>query len=238
MPLGGEHVRMYAAVEASANGVTTPTRFAETARRYGYDGIVLFQDERVPERVSAQTQMDIVCAGEIAVSDRGAIGGAIAKVRDHVRVLRGVADSPDVLRVLSDQERLDVLAWPSDIGRISHTVATNAKEHGIFIELDLSPLVRSSGQRRVAALERLVRLDTILDHFDIPCVTTTRPRSHLELRSPREIQSLGEVCGLNAGTIERGLRAWEQISQRSGRIEDDSFIEPGVRTIDDETNDR
>lgn len=235
---------MYEAVHVSPDGQTTPARYALTAARHGYEGVILLADspEWDPDRLDRIAQrydIDVRPGARLTFRDRGRIGGRLESIRSDVDVLWAGSESPDISRVLARQERVDVLGWPLTADEeLSHTVATTAKEHGIFIALDLGPILRATAGRRVAALGELDRLYTVLDHFEVPYVVSVNPTSHLELRAPRELRAVGEAIGLSTEAIDRGLRGWGDIIERSRRARDDTFIEPGIRRGSNETNDR
>lgn len=231
---------MYEAVHAYPDGEATVARFARTAARQGYDGIVVRTREATVDPGSAVSSdleairdeygIDVVAGAEIRADDRANVGGSIGNYRPDFPVLsvRGGSDSLNRFAVESD--RVDVLSRPTARGGdINHVLAKAAVEHGIHVEFDLGPVLQQTGGDRVRSLSRLRKLREIIDHYDAPYVVSANARSHLHLRSPRELCAVGEAIGFTASEIEAGLDAWETIAERNRYRLSDAFVSPGVR---------
>jgi ribonuclease P/MRP protein subunit RPP1 len=80
----------------------------------------------------------------------------------------------------------------------------------------------------VRAIERLRRLADILEQYDTPFVVSVDPRSHLDLRAPRDLAALGETVGLDAETVREGLAEWGRLAERNRERAAERFVEPGV----------
>lgn len=232
---------MFEAVQVQPEGDTTPARFAATASRLGYDGLVLMGtadllDRVTCDRLASQYDLDIVPGACLTVQNRETANAAIDRARAWADVVAVTPNNPDVERYLAERERVDVLG-PAD-EPIEATVANMAEAHGVYLTLDLGPALRTQGAKRVDALRALERKHRIVDHHGTPVVVTASARSHLALRAPRELLALGETIGLSKAVLKRGLRAWKEIVTKHRERRDDRFIEPGVRVRRDETNDR
>jgi ribonuclease P/MRP protein subunit RPP1 len=81
----------------------------------------------------------------------------------------------------------------------------------------------------VQAIQGLRKLRELVEAYDAPFVVSADPRSHLQLRAPRELYAVGEVVGFDREAIEAGLRAWGDIAVRNRKRRSGTFIEPGVR---------
>ncbi len=223
---------------------TTIARFASAAARSGFDGLVVRTPPQAPgtddyHRIASEFDIELVHGETITATDRSGAGSEIVSRRGNAEVLLGYADRTDLRRFLAGQERLDVLHIPgTDAIEVRYTTVSRAAEHGVAIELDLGPVLRSTRASRVKAIQGVQQLDRFVDHADCPYVVTTTASSHLELRGHREIVGVGETIGLEAERIEDGLRAWGQIVDRTRRARDDRFIEPGVEVQPNETNGR
>lgn len=232
----------YEAVDPT--GPTTPARFASTAARSGFDGIVL---RHPPQgvgtddlaRIAEQLDVSVARGATVTASDRSRAGSELARRRDDVAVLFARADEPDLRHFLAGQEQLDVLCVPgTTAGEVGHTTVTRARDHGVYVEIDLGPVLRSSGGRRVGVIEGLRRLVGFVDHYDCPAVVTGSPGAHHEFRSWRELCGVADTVGLDREVIDEGTKAWGEILERTARARDDRFIEPGVEVTPDETDDR
>lgn len=225
-------------------GATTISRFAYTARKSGYDGIVLRDDPHRPETASFETvarrfSVTVHRGATVHAHDRGEAGSEIAKRRSKVSVLFGSADTPELRRFLADQDRLDVLSISGIQAQdVVHTTVSRSRDHGVAIEINLGDVLQCTGTRRMRAINGLVSLYRLVDHYECPYVVTGSPESHLEIRSPRELKAVADVVGIPGDAVDSGLRRWGAILDRSKRIQDDTFIEPGVEVLEDETDAR
>ncbi len=227
---------MYEAVHAWPDGDSTVARLAGTASEHGYDGIVVRNAEDArPDRASIadvreEFDIDVVAANEIATADPQRASGFVGNYRERDRLVIVGGGTNAINRFAVEQERVDVLAHPmADDGEFNHVLARAARDNGVRIEFDLSPVLRATGGERVKALRSLRKLRELIEQYDPPYVVSATPRSHLELRAPRELAAVGETIGFDAEQIETGLAEWGRLIERNREIQSESFIEPGVK---------
>jgi ribonuclease P/MRP protein subunit RPP1 len=232
---------MYEAVYAHPDGESTAARFAETADRYGYDGVIVRAVDADPdyERLRDSVPVDLVDAAEVVAPDPQHASGAVGNARTERTVVcvRGGTDALN--RFAVEQPRVDVLTRPfvgddggngrgGDDGNVNHVLAKAATENGVRIEVNLGPALRYRGGNRVRHLQKLRRLKRILDHYDAPYVVSATAGSHLQLRAPRELAAVGEEIGLGREWTREGLDAWHDLVERNRKRLSESFIAPGV----------
>jgi ribonuclease P/MRP protein subunit RPP1 len=225
---------VYEAVHASPDGDSTVARFAKTAASVGYDGVVVrsrtharpdFDREEIVEEYS----VDVVSGVELDAEDREHASGAIKDLREDVTLLVARGGSPDLNRFIAESERVDVLAGPMrGGGDVNHVIVKTAKRNGVRIEFDLSGVLRKSGGKRVEALRGLRKLREIVEYYDAPFVVSADPRTHLQLRAPRELLAVGEEIGFDRDQIEAGLAEWGGLAARNRERLSEEFIAPGV----------
>ncbi len=226
---------MYEAVRVASQGPTTPARFASRAASLGYDGLVIHGpfDQKRGGVIRERFDIDIVRGIAIEAADRETAAGAITDAREEGEIVTVYPGDEDIQRFLARRTAVDVLV---PTGEIEHTTAKVAGDHGIALAFDVGPVLRERGPTRVSALRDLRRLATIVDHFDVSHVVTANATLHLELRAPRELESLGAAIDGTAELVKDGLDQWGALAARARRNRDDRFIEPGVRRVDDETD--
>jgi len=221
---------MYEAVHAHPDGAATAARFAETAARRGYDGVVIRARDAAPDypAVREASDIDVVDAVEVVASAPERASGAVGGLRpDHTLLcVRGGTDRLN--RFAVEQERVDVLTRPmARDGDVNHVLANRAAENGVRIEFDFGPVLRTTGGERVRALRDLRKLRELVADADAPFVVSANPASHLELRAPRELVAVGEAVGFDPETVRNGLREWGELAARNRHRRSDSFVEPG-----------
>jgi ribonuclease P/MRP protein subunit RPP1 len=227
-----EDLAPYEAVTAYPDGDATVARYAQTAARYGFSGIVVRtrDSEYDPEEIWEETGVDVVSGVEIVADDPASASGAVGNFRtDHdVVIVRG--GTAKLNRFAVEQDRVDVLADPmADGGDVNHVLAKAAREHGTRIEVNLGPILRSAGGERVQTLQDLRKLRELLEYYDAPFVVSARAVSHLQLRAPRELLAVGEQIGFDPADVRAGLAEWGEIARTNRQRRSESFIAPGVQ---------
>ncbi|MFC4360155.1 RNase P subunit p30 family protein [Halobium salinum] len=249
---------MYEAVHPYPDGRSTPARYAREAARGGFEGVVVRGRSAVDEgcgagradggdggggdgdngdtpagpfgAVADRYGLDVVDAVEVSGDDRSSVSGAIGNYRPKTTLLLVRGGDDDVNRLAVEQVQVDVLTRPMrGDGGFNHVLAKAARDNGVRVEFDLSSVLRRDGGHRVQALQDLRLLRKLVTKFDVPYVVSANPRSHLQLRAPRELAALGEVVGFEAAEIREGLAEWGRLAARNRERSSDSFIAPGVQ---------
>lgn len=236
---------MYEAVHAVPEGDATVARLALTAREYGYDGLVVRNhgDQRASfdgADVSAETGVDVVEGIELVADDPQSASGYLGNYRPDHTIVAVHGGSTALNRFAVEQPKVDVLAHPmAGDGDVNHVLANRAAENGVRLELNLRRVLRESGGTRVRSIQGLTKLWELIEDADAPYVVSADPRSHLELRAPRELAAVADAIGLDRASIETGLAEWGRLADRNRDRAADSFVEPGVRRgrYDDDEDD-
>jgi len=230
---------MYEAVSVGNECQTTLTRYATTASRFGFDGVVARQpasEAPAEHSLSAerlhcweQYSIDVVDAVEFRTTAISTIRRKLDDVRESSTLVVVRGGSPERNRFAVEEPRVDVLSAPMETeGEFNHVLAKAATRNAVHVECDLAPVLRCSGGTRVRALQDLQKLWEILAQYDTPFVVSGSPQSHLELRAPRELQAVGQKAGIDSESILKGLEAWGELAARNRERHSESFIAPGV----------
>ncbi|WP_254530157.1 RNase P subunit p30 family protein [Natrinema gelatinilyticum] len=225
---------MYEAVHVRPDGQSSVESVAKAAVEYGFEGVVVrnHSDARSDydaTRIGDQYGIDVVEGVEIRADDRQQASGAVGNYRTSETIVGIHGGTNDLNRFAVEQPKVDVLAHPmAGDGGMNHVLAKAAIENGVRIEFALGGVLRESGGRRVRIIQSLRKLREIVDHFDAPYVVSADPKSHLEIRAPRELKAVGAEIGFTEQFIEEGLAEWGRIAARNRRVQSESFIEPGV----------
>jgi ribonuclease P/MRP protein subunit RPP1 len=222
---------MYEAAAVHPDGDDDADRVAATAAHLGYEGVVLLVRDASPDYAALRETagIDVVDAVEVVAPDPERASGAVGGLRpDHTLVcVRGGDDRLNRFAVENDS--VDVLTRPmADGGDVNHVLASRAADHGVRIEFDFGPVLRTTGGRRVRALRGLRKLRELVADADAPFVVSANASTRLQLRAPRELVALGEVIGFDPETIRAGLAEWGDLAARNRRRRSASFVEPGV----------
>ncbi|MFB6137988.1 MAG: RNase P subunit p30 family protein [Halobacteriaceae archaeon] len=225
---------MYEAVRASE--ASTPSRLAATAARAGYDGVVLRNARTAVADVAALREAvdcDVVVAAEVVADDPQSARGHVGNYRPDVTLLVVRGGSVATNRFAVESPKVDVLARPMHgDGDVNHVLLRAAAENDVHVEVNLGPVLRSTGGPRVRAIRSLRKLAELVDAYDTPHVVSADPGDHLEVRAPREVVAVGEAAGLDPAFVREGLAAWGALAERRRREQSPEWVAPGVRVVD------
>jgi ribonuclease P/MRP protein subunit RPP1 len=222
----------YEAVTAYPEGTSTVSRYAKTAARHGYDGLVVRTRDADYDAaaIGDRYDVDIVTGVEVDAESPDSVSGSIGNFRGECTLLLVRGGTNAVNRYAVEQDRVDVLTGPmAGNGDFNHVLARAAKTHGVRVEFDFGPVLRSSGGQRVQALRGLRKLRELVEQYDTPYVVSANTTSHFGLRAPRELMALGEQIGFSAEQVETGFAEWGRLAARNRERTDESFIAPGVK---------
>ncbi|WP_276301717.1 RNase P subunit p30 family protein [Halorussus lipolyticus] len=227
---------VYEGVHAHPDGDSTVARVAATAADYGFDGVVVRShsdasaDDYDPDRIGDEYGVDVVDAIEIRADDPDVASGHVGNYRPKQTILALHGGTNALNRFAVESDRVDVLAHPMrNRGDFNHVLAKAAVEHEVRVEFDLSRVLRNDGGPRVQALQDLRKLRELVEKYDAPFVVSANPRSHLQLRAPRELAAVGEAIGFSEDQIRAGLAEWSVLAERNRERMSDEFIAPGVK---------
>ncbi len=227
---------MYEAVHVDPADPGVLEHVLETAERYGFDGVVIRNhstgrlasalEDRLPD---IETPLDVVDGLEIRADDPHQASGSVGNFRPQYTILGLHGGTNALNRFAVETDKIDVLAHPmAGSGDINHVLVKAAVENGVRLEFSFAPVLRSTGGRRVRAIQSLKKLHEIVEYYDAPYVVSADPSTPFEIRAPRELVALGAELGFDPDWVETGLAEWGVLAERNRRIQSDSFIEPGV----------
>lgn len=230
--------RPYAAVHADPDGESSVADLVETASEYGFGGVVVrnhgdAQADYDATALADRFGIDVVRGVEIRAEDPSRASGYVGSHRESATIVAVHGGTNALNRFAVEQAAVDVLAHPmTGDGDFNHVLAKTAARNGVRVELSLRPVLRSAGGERVRALRDLRKLRELLAEYDVPCVVSADPRSHRQLRAPRDLAALGEVVGIGSDVVETGLAEWGRLARRNRHRQSDAFVEPGVTLRD------
>ena len=231
---------MYESVQLQADGPTTAGRFGLTVSRAGFDGVVIrnLQSNMATfdaESIGEQYGIDVVRGIEITARQKAVASGAIGNRRPEAEILLVRGRDPELNRFAVESARVDVLADPmGGEGDVNHVIANAAAENEVAFEIDLGGVLRQTGGDRVRTIANLRKLRELIEDADAPFVVSGGPRTHLQVRGPRELIAVGRVVGFEPEQIEAGLEHWRQIVERNRTRLDPTTVRPGVRLTDED----
>lgn len=222
----------YEFVRAFPEGSSSASRMALTARNLGYNGIIICNCDPgnifMPAACESIKGIDVTIGVEVTASNARALKSRIGALRARYPFLLVRANSEETARIASEDPNVDLLLYPSEIRRLL-TIATAraAKLNQITIGFDLSPMIQMRGEKRARFLQALRLNLQLLRKFEIRPAITACARSHLDLRSPRDLMALAEVAGFLPAEAKEAM-SWPAALLDLNRRK---WVAPGVELL-------
>lgn len=226
---------MYEAVIPRQCGSTTLARYAATAAKQGYSGVIsrtgIAENGPDPAIIEERYDIDIADAIEVRTDDPSVLAGTVGAERAQRSVILVRGGSQRINRQAVENPRVDVLTTPfRAAGDVNHVIAEAAARNGVRIEVNLSPILTERGGTRVNTVANLRKLREVTEHANTPIVISARPTSHFQLRAPRELAAVGSRIGFDRKQMLEGLREWELIVKQNRKRLSEHMVERGVTT--------
>lgn len=222
----------YECLNAFPEGAASASRMALTAKELGYQGIIICNQEPnkifMPQATEMIRGIDVAIGVEVTASGSKALKSRISALRARYPFLMVSAGSEETIRAASEDPNVDLLMHPCEVRRpLTIATARAAKLNQICIGFDLSPLVTLRGSSRSRWLEAARRNLQLLRKFELLPVITASARSHLDLRSPRDLIAMAEVAGFEIDEAREALRRPGMLMALNRR----KWVAPGVELL-------
>jgi len=192
------------------DGSDSPSRMALAAKKLGYSGIVITNHTTTGRAFGIDAArlvggIEVVIGFEIVATDQRSLHAKAASLRDRSDFLAVHGGDEKINRAACEDSNVDLLAHAHE-GRsgIGVAAAKAARDNQVAIGLDLGPIIRLRGSSRVRWMEAVRRDLDLIRKFDLNLMISTGAKSHLDLRSPRDLVALASLFGLER---ERAVEA-------------------------------
>ena len=225
-------MNFYECVKAYPEGSSSASRMALTARNLGYKGIIICNSD--PTRIfmlpaaERVTGIEITVGAEVVASNVRALKSRIGTLRTRYPflVVHGVTD--EIVRIASEDPNVDLLVYPCESRRpLSIATAKAAKLNQVSIGFDLSPLIYLRGSQRARWLAAVSRNLQLVRKFELSPIITAGAKSHIDLRSPRDLAALAEVAGFGPEEAEEAMSRQGMLLAQNRR----HWVGPGVELL-------
>jgi ribonuclease P/MRP protein subunit RPP1 len=214
-------------------GRDSPSRLALAARRLGYGGIIIcnhtgFENLFRPEAALDVKGIKVIFGAEVMAANPKILRSRVASARAKFPFVTVHGGSEEMNKAACEDQDVDVLVHPEEGRRaLSVTAARAASHNQVAIGFDLGPLIRLRGAARSRWLQVVEKNLDLARKFDLSMTITTGPRSHLDLRAPRDLMALAEVAGFESSEADEALRLPGMIYELNRR----AWAGPGVEII-------
>ncbi|HPE63761.1 MAG TPA: RNase P subunit p30 family protein [Methanothrix sp.] len=189
-------------VHSLPEGSDSASRMALAAKKLGYSGIIISNHTSSGrpfglDAAGLVAGIEVAIGSEITASDQRSLHARAASLRERADFIAVHGGDEKINRAACEDPNVDLLAHPHR-GRagIGVAAARAARDNQVAIALDLSPMIRLRGAGRVRWMEAVKRDMGVIEKFDLNIMITTGARSHLDLRSPRDLVAMAGLLGL------------------------------------------
>ncbi len=222
----------YECLKAYPEGSASASRLALTAKRLGYQGLIICNQEPSkvfrPKAASRIKGITLIFGAEVKSPSTRALRGRVLALRRSYPFLTVQGVTEETIRAACEDPNVDMLLHPCD-GQRPLTIASAraAKLNRVAIGFDLSSLMHLRGSSRASWLQACQRNLKLARKFDLALVITASARSHLDLRAPRDLLALAEVAGFEPGEAAAALALPGKLVEQNRK----RWLGPGVELL-------
>ena len=225
-----------------SEGESSIEDFSNRARLLGYKGIC------ITEYFQSKEQMGELKKKCEEISEKIGINifvGFQARNTKELSKLVSLRREYDVLlvkggdlglnRKVVETPEVDILLHPEFERRDSgfyHTMAKLAKENNVAVELNFREILLSSKNTRSHIIHNISENVKLCKKFHIPIIICSGAVSHLQMKDPKVLISMGTLIGLDLKEAKQSLsEVPENIIKMSKERQSNKWIRPGVKVI-------
>jgi len=192
----------YECLKALPEGSDSASRLTLAAKRLGYRGIIICnaEPEKIfrPDAAFLVKGIEVTLGAEVKALNPRSLRSRVSSLRGRSPFIMVQGRFDEMIRAACEDPNVDVLMHMDEARRpLGIAAAKSAKLNQVAIGFDLSPLIRFRGSSRSKWLDVQRRSIELVRKFDLSIMISANARSHLDLRSPRDIVALAEVIGLD-----------------------------------------
>ncbi|MBL7169558.1 MAG: hypothetical protein ISS48_00890 [Candidatus Aenigmarchaeota archaeon] len=225
-----------------SEGESSIQNFATRAKLLGYKGICVseyFQNKNQMEELKKNCEEISEKVGiEIFVGFQARNPGELKKLvslRRSYDVLSVRGGDINLNRKAVETPEVDILLHPEFERRDSgfnHIMAKLAKENNVAVEVNFREILLSSKNTRSHILHNITQNVRLCKKFKVPIVICSGSVSHLQMKDPKVLISMGTLLGLELNEAKKCLSETpESIIKMSKERQGDKWIRPGVKVV-------
>jgi ribonuclease P/MRP protein subunit RPP1 len=221
-------------LKAYPEGSASASRMALTAKGLGYHSLIICNAEPQkifrPDAAAALKGVSVIVGAEVTAVNPRVLKSRVSAMRARFPFLMVWGGTDEMIKAASEDPNVDLLIHPCayDIRRsLSIATARAAKLNQVAIGFDLGALAHLRGSSRARWLEAARRNLQVARKFELSLVITAAARSHLDLKSPRDLIALAQVAGFESEEAAEALKLPEKLVERNKR----TWPSPGVELL-------
>ena len=226
-----------------SEGESSIEDFAKRGKLLGYRGICISKYFDGPAKIK-DIKKKCECVGKdigieifLGLQARNSKELAkLTKLRREYDVLLVQGGDINLNRKAVETPEVDILLHP-EYGRIdsgfNHIMAKLAHENNVAIEIDFREILLSSKNTRVHILRNMMENIKLCKKFGAPIIICSGSISHLQMKDPKILISMGVVLGLELKEAKESVsKVPENIIKMIKERQDERWIMPGLKVVD------
>lgn len=206
--------------------------FVNIAHQIGFTGIAV---TGLTDRPFKHFTEDITAYRRANITGKGinSLRKQIERVRKHTLVVAIQLGSIDSTNWAAEDRRVDLLTLdPSKNHKLRETTACIASNSSTSLEIQIAPLLNSSGLQRSKILKAYREAVTTAIDAGMGVVLSSGATHPMGLRSPVAMMHIGMLLGIDKPLVERAVHKLPAyIIERSLKKLSSEFVSPGVEIV-------
>lgn len=222
-----------------SEGESSLEEMAKRAKLLDFSGICLVEEfkkknqieslKKQISEVSKKTKLEIFLGFEAKNSFEL---NKLAKTRKEYDVLLVEGGNLSLNRKAAETPEVDILTHP-ELGRrdsgLNHVMAKLATENHISIEINFREILLSSKNTRSHIVQKMAKNVELCQKYHTPIIICSGGFSHLQLKDPKILTSMGCLLGLEINEAKRALsEVPESIIKMIRERQSEKWVRPGV----------
>ncbi len=202
------------------------------AERFGVEYILT--TERLSQEVRGERNPTILPRATLTGRTLSALRTQVNQTRRNSVIIAVPLRGVSVANWAAEDSRIDLLTLTVNekVQGLKSTTARLAAGADVALEIPIRPILVSSGFERSRILKIYREATSIALDAGMQVVLSSGARSYIEMRSPRAMEFVGTVIGLDR-RYSREAMAWalERVKRNVKRL-DERFVAPGIEVIE------
>jgi len=184
----------------------------------------------------ANPDINILIGAEVVADNVQVLRNAIASLRPEADIIAVHGGILKINRAAVEDPRVDLLTHPErnrkDPG-MDHVMARLAADNKVAIELNFRSFLHSYRKIRSHILTHMRTNVGLCRKYGAPVVISSGAETIWDLRSGRELSSIGHLCGM---TVREAIEAVSDVPlaliEHAKQVKDKKFVMPGVEVVE------
>ena len=223
-----------------SEGESSIEQIAKRAKLLGYKGFCIVENYKMKNNIeklkkeiseiSKKEKIEILLGFE-ATNEKEL--NKLREIRKEYDILVAKGGNPNFNRKAVETKEVDILSHPEKDSKkdsgFNHIMAKLARKNNVAIEINFREIMQCYKKSRVSVLHKIQSNVKICKKYKCPLILTSGALSHLHIKDPIVLTSMGTMLELNLNDSKKTLSDIpKQIIESSKKKQNKKWIMPGV----------